>query len=122
MATAVAKAPPSGVSRETMWGKLKSQARQLNTYKESAIHAGEVLSLAAIAGGTAVGSAVLFKKFPEAATIPGTEIPTQPVVGGALILLGAIKKSKASYMLVAIGLGMLIPYLFDIGEDIEFGS
>jgi hypothetical protein len=118
----MAKTAPAGVGKNVMWGKLKSATTKLDKYKEGAIHAGEVVALAAIAGGTALASAYLYKKFPEIATIPGTEIPSQPVIGGGLILLGAIKKTKASYMLVALGLGLLIPYLFEMGEDIEFGG
>jgi len=119
---AVAKTPPAGVGKTALWSKIKSQGRTLDKYKESAVHIGEVFGLAAVAGGTALGTAFLFKKFPEATTIPGTEIPTQPVVGTAFILLGAVKKTKMSYLMVAIGIGMLIPYLFDLGEEMEFGS
>jgi hypothetical protein len=118
---AVATTPPRGVSTNVMWGKLKSATNKLDKYKEAGIHAGEVIGLTAIAGGAAIGTAFLFKKFPDWATIPGTEIPTQPVLGGGLILLGAVKKTKMSYMLVALGLGILIPYLFDLGEELNFG-
>jgi hypothetical protein len=119
---ALAKTAPAGVGKNVMWGKLKSATNKLDKYKENAIHVGEIVALTAIAGGAALGTAFLYKKFPEIVTIPGTDIPSQPVVGGGLILLGMIKKTKASYMLVALGLGMLIPYLFDIGEEIEFGG
>lgn len=120
--SAVAVKPPAGVGKNVMWSKLKSATNKLDKYKENAVHAGEVIGLAAVAGGTAIGTAFLFKKFPEAATIPGTEIPTQPVVGGALVLIAAMKKSKSSYLLLAIGIGMLIPYFFDLGTELEFGS
>lgn len=120
--SAVATMPPKGVGMKVVYGKLKSATAKLEKYKDTGIHAGEVIGLTAVAGGTAIGTAFLFKKFPDWATIPGTEIPTQPVVGGAFILLGAIKKTKMSYLLVAIGLGILIPYLFDLGEELEFGG
>jgi len=105
-----------------MWKKLTTFARKNEKVVEQATHIGEVVALTAIAGGAALASAYIFKKFEGAATIPGTEIPTQPVLGGGLILLGMIKKSKMSYMLVALGLGLLIPYLFDMGEEINFGE
>lgn len=120
--TAMAKTAPAGVGKNVMWGKLKSATTKLDKYKEGAMHAGEVFGLAAVAGGTALASAYVFKNYESLQTIPGTEIPTQPVLGGGLILLGAIKKSSGSYMMVAIGLGFLIPYLFDLGEDLEFGG
>jgi hypothetical protein len=122
MSNAVAATPPKGVGTKVMWGKLKSATAKLDKYKDNAIHAGEIIALAGIAGATAIGTAFLFKKFPDWATIPGTEIPTQPFVGGAFIVLGMIKKSKMSYGLVAIGLGFLLPYLFDLGEELEFGG
>ena len=119
---AVAKAPPAGVSKTAMWGKLKSQANKLEKYKEGAVHFGEVIGLAAVGGGTALATGFLFKKMPDWKTIPGTEIPTQPVVGGAFILLAAVKKTKMSYLLMAIGIGILLPYLFDLGDEIEIGG
>ena len=127
---ALSKTAPAQVSRGVMWSKLKSATGKLEKHKESALHAGEVLGLAAVAGGTAVATAMFFKKYPEYTMIPGTKkdgepdsgIPLQPIVGGGLILLGAINKSKSSFLLVALGLGFLLPYLFDVGEEIEFAD
>ena len=122
MSTAVATTPPKGVGVKAMWAKVKSQGRALEKYKEGALHFGEVVGLAAVAGGTALASGFLFKKMPDWKTIPGTEIPSQPVVGGAFILLAAVKKTKMSFMLLAIGIGVLLPYLFDLGDEIELGG
>lgn len=118
MAEALATTPPTGVAKESIWKKLVSTTKQLEKIKDEATRVGENTMMFALEGGTAIGSGVLFAKFPQIAKIPGTEIDTQLVAGAGLALWGVIGKGKMSYAVGCVGRGLLIPWLYAKGLEI----
>lgn len=115
MPAAVAERAPAGVSKQTMWGQLKTKTRSLTRIKEEGRRVGGNLVGVLVGGGTALGAGVLFTKFPKAAKIPGTEIDTALALGVALTLVGVFAKGTMGGAVMSMGEGLLYPALYNVG-------
>ena len=71
-----------------------------------------------IQAGTAIGTGVLFTKFSKIKKIPGTEIDTQLALGVPLVIGGLVAKGRYAGAMLDMGMGMLIPWLYEKGEEI----
>lgn len=71
-----------------------------------------------IQAATAIGTGVLYTKFENIRKIPGTEIDTQLAAGIPLVLMGMVGKGRYAGAMMDVGLGLLIPWLFEKGEEI----
>jgi len=113
-----AAAIPSSVGRGALVKKVVSQEKKLKKAAEDAKSITENVTMIAIAGGAALGSGVLYAKFPEAAKIPGTDIDTDLAAGAGLVLFGALSRGKMSGGTMMLGLGLLLPWMRDKGTEI----
>ena len=75
---------------------------------------GANFGMAAIGAGTATGMGLLMNKWPEAREVMGVE--TLLVGGAALTLIGVFAKGTMSGASLAVGQGMLFPWLYAYGN------
>ena len=95
-----------------------TQARKLRKIADESTRITEGVMEVGIAGGTALGWGVLTAKFPQIQKIPGTEIDTGLVAGALLVITALFSKSKMGGAMQAAGLGLLLPWLHEKGQEL----
>ena len=118
MADAAVQAVARSAGRQALAKKVVSQERRLKRIGVEGARIAEAVMEVAIGGGTALGFGWLSAKFPQMRKIPGTEIDTALVGGALLTVFSLFSKSKMAGAMQSAGMGLLLPWLFQKGEEI----
>ena len=106
-------------SKTAVLADNKKLRARLSRISSEGKRVGMNMTSALVGGGTAFGSGMLFNKFPNAMKIK--KVDTRLAGGALLVLLGAIGKGRMSGAVQAAGEGLLYPWLFEYGYNMDFG-
>lgn len=120
----VATRPPSGVGRNALWNMLQKKDKALDRIrridKQTVERTTDTVMRVGVGGGTAIATGALFAKFPKAAKI-ANKVDTLLVGGFLFTALGAglrIQGNEWGSAVLAVGEGMLYPWLFQKGGEL----
>ncbi len=112
----MAEASLANVSKKEAVGLAARYKKQITKIKDEGKRIGMNMAGVAVGAGTAVGSGILFNKFPAAKEVAGVD--TQLVGGGVMVLMGVFMKGAYSGAMMSMGEGLLYPWLYEYGHDV----